>query len=130
MSVASAGTPNPSPTMTDDSWLEPKTPEEVGVILTELRRRLEGIYEDRLRALYLYGSYARGEAERGSDMDVLVVLDEVPSPWDEIRRTSRDTAELSLEHDLTICTVFVSEEMWLRGDTTFLRNIRSEGRAA
>lgn len=114
----------------DQAWLNPKSPAEVNAILAELRSRLERIYGDRLRGMYLYGSYARGEPERGSDLDVLIVLDEVQSGWTEIERTSHDTAELSLEHDLTISTVFMSESRWLNDDSTFLRNVRQEGRAA
>ncbi len=114
----------------DQAWLNPKSPAEVNAILAELRSRLERIYGDRLRGMYLYGSYARGEPERGSDLDVLIVLDEVESGWKEIERTSHDTAELSLEHDLTISTIFMSETRWLNDDTTFLRNVREEGRAA
>lgn len=116
--------------MTDDAWLEPKTPEMVREILAELRRRLERTYSDRLRGLYLYGSYARGEARRGSDLDVLVVLDRIDSYYQEIERTSHDTAALSLEHDLTISTVFTTETRWRSGDSTFLRNVRDEGWAA
>lgn len=113
--------------MTDQAWLDPKSPAEVEAILAELRSRLERIYGDRLRGMYLYGSYARGEPERGSDLDVLIVLDEMESGWEEIQRTSYDTAEISLDHELTISTIFMPERRWLKGDTTFLRNVREEG---
>jgi len=116
--------------MADHDWLEPKGKVTVHEILGALRRRLEGVYADRLRALYLYGSYARGEARRGSDLDVLVVLDRIDSHWEEILRTSHDTAELSLEHDLTISTVFTTEDRWRSGDSPFLLSVREEGQAA
>jgi predicted nucleotidyltransferase len=112
------------------SWLEPKSGEELGAILAELRRRVVAIYGERLRDLYVYGSYARGEARPGSDLDVMVVLDRIESYWDEIQRTSRDNAELSLQHDLSISTVFTTEDRWRLGASPFLRTIRDEGRAA
>ena len=37
--------------------------------------RLRAIFGDRLRELRLFGSYARGEANEDSDVDVLVLVD-------------------------------------------------------
>lgn len=98
--------------------------------MRELRRRLTPLYDDRLQELYLFGSYARGDARPGSDLDVLVVLDEIESHSREIERTSHVRADLSLEHDTTISLVFSSEEEWRHGHTPFLTSVRREGRAA
>ena len=114
----------------DEAWLEPKSPTEVQSILTELRNGLEEIYGERLRSLYLYGSYARGDAGRGSDLDVLVVLDHVDSVWEEIDRSGHVVAELSLQHDLTVSRAFVSEEQWRNADIPLVRNVKKEGQAA
>lgn len=76
---------------------------------------------------------ARMRADRravGATWTCFVVLDRVESYWDEIQRTSRDNADLSLEHDLSISTVFTSEDRWQAGASLFLRTIREEGRAA
>jgi predicted nucleotidyltransferase len=48
---------------------------DIKQLISEFRKGLEAIYGDRLRGMLLYGSYARGEEEDGSDVDVLVVLD-------------------------------------------------------
>ncbi len=107
--------------------LRVKTPEEVRAILAELRRRLEALYGERLRGLYLFGSYARGDAEPGSDLDVLVVLDRIDGYMGEIRRTGGATSTLSLEHDTSIIPVFVREEAWCDENSPFLVNVRREG---
>ena len=114
----------------EESWLEPKSPSEVQSILTDLRTGLEEVYGDRLRGLYLYGSYARGDAGRGSDLDVLVVLDRVDSVWEEIERSGHVAAALSLEHDLTVSRAFVSEEQWRNASIPLVRNVKNEGQAA
>lgn len=54
-------------------------------LLVEMR--LRKLYGERLRGLALYGSYARGEADDGSDVDVVVLLDELDDFWRELRET-------------------------------------------
>lgn len=104
----------------------PAPPAEIREIVRSLRRGLEEIYGDRLRGVYLYGSYARGEANEGSDLDVLVVLDEVRSSWDEIKRTGGLASEVSLAHGVSVSRIFVPESEWRESDLPFLRNVRRE----
>ncbi len=40
-------------------------------LLAELKTNLMAIYGDRFKALYLFGSYARGEEDPESDVDVV-----------------------------------------------------------
>ena len=96
-------------------------------ILDELRRRLEAIYGPRLAHLVLFGSQARGDAEPGSDIDVLVVLKGPVRPGEEINRTIDDTADLSLEWDVVISCVFMDEDRFLHRQGPLLRNVRREG---
>ncbi|MBI5234280.1 MAG: nucleotidyltransferase domain-containing protein [Deltaproteobacteria bacterium] len=47
------------------------THKEIDAVLGELKGRLERLYRDRLVSVILYGSYARGEAREGPDIDVV-----------------------------------------------------------
>ena len=96
-------------------------------ILVELRRRLEQLYGPRLVRLVLFGSQARGDAEPGSDIDVLVVIEGPVDPIAEIHRTSEIVAGLSLEYDEVISCVFLSHERADTGGSALLLNIRREG---
>jgi len=96
-------------------------------ILGELRRAMEAIYAKRLVRLVLYGSQARGDAETGSDIDVLVVLAGPVRPATEIRRTGQAVTELSLRYDTVISCVFVAEDRFNTRQGPLLRNIRREG---
>ncbi|MBI5197063.1 MAG: nucleotidyltransferase domain-containing protein [Nitrospirae bacterium] len=99
----------------------------IQTILNDLRRRLEAFYGDRFVQLVLFGSQVRGDAEPGSDIDVLVVLKGAVSPCEEIARTGRDVADLSLQYDEVISCVFVSAEAFERERSPLMLNIRREG---
>jgi predicted nucleotidyltransferase len=99
---------------------------KVRSILGELKLRLVALYGERLRGVYLFGSYARDEAKEESDADILIVLDRVENYSREIDTTSELTSELSLEHDISLSRVFATEEQWRKGQTNFLQNLREE----
>ena len=101
--------------------------ENLKTLLAELRRRLEAFYGERLVRLVLFGSQARGGAEAGSDIDVLVVLRGTVSPSAEIARTSEIVARLSLQNDVVISCVFMDEHRFMWRNGPLLRNIRKEG---
>ena len=99
-------------------------------ILKELKIELQDIYGDQLKGLYLYGSYAREEADGESDIDILIILDKIKRYSYEIARTSDLVAELSLKYDTTISRVFVSQQDWADKETPFLLSTRKEAIAA
>lgn len=96
-------------------------------ILAELRAGLENVYGDRLARVVLYGSQARGDAEPGSDIDVLVVLNSPVRPGQEIARLGPFLTDLSLAHDTLVSCAFVSEERFREEQSPFLMNVRREG---
>ena len=98
--------------------------------MVRLRERLEEIYGARLRGLYLYGSFARGEEDAESDVDVIVVLDRIDAYGSEVDRTSGLISALSLDSGLSISRVFVSEQDWTDRESPFLANVREEAIAA
>jgi predicted nucleotidyltransferase len=100
--------------------------EAIRGVLTRLKQSLSELYGERLKGVYVFGSYARGEADEESDVDVLIVLDRVDNYSQEIDRTSELMAQLSLECDRSISRVFVSEQRWREDQTMFFLNVREE----
>src|SRR5208337_2912939 len=88
--------------------------EQLRSLLTELRRRFEALYGPRLVRLVLFGSQARGDAEPGSDIDVLVVLEGPVRPGTEIARTGEITAAMSLDNNVVISCTFISRDSFER----------------
>ena len=103
-------------------------PENIKVLLRKLKKGLVEIYGDRLKAVYLYGSYVRGEAHLASD--VMIVLANYQSYGKEIDRTGELVSRLSLEDGLSISRVITKEIQWQKAATPLLRNVRAEGIAA
>ncbi len=95
-------------------------------LMDELKKGLMALYGTRLRGVYLFGSYARHEADRESDVDVLVVLDQISHYAGEVDRTSPLVSALSLQYGVSVSRVFVSEQDWSGRTTPFLANVRDE----
>ncbi len=105
-----------------DSWLED--------LLDEIKQGLRRLYGPRLEGVYLFGSYARGEADAESDVDVLVVLDEVTRYGREVERTGDLVSALSLRYEGSISCVYLPLADWRRRQSPFLLNVREEAVAA
>ncbi len=103
------------------------TRQEALEIAARVRQGLEEIYNERLRGVYLYGSAARDQLTADSDIDIAVVLDEIPSRFAEHERTSHLAADLSLEYDTVVTFLFATEADFADGTFLVYRTIKREG---
>ena len=100
--------------------------EKLTRVLLDLRAGLAQRLGDRLGAVYLYGSRARGDARPDSDIDVLVVLRGEFDYFKTMDQISDLAWTLSLENDVVIAQVLVSEEKYSQNDTLFMINVHRE----
>ena len=103
------------------------SPKRLRRILKEYRTRLEETLGENLDSIVLYGSQARGDAEEGSDIDVLCVMKKSFDYGELILRTSEITAEISLKYDVVLSRSFARLEDYETRQTPFLMNVRREG---
>ena len=103
-------------------------PRNIKKILRELKKGLIEIYGDQLKAVILFGSFARGEGRLpDSDIDVMVVLKGEFNYWEMDKRSSELVASLSLENDVVISRVFASEAVYANSKMPLYINVRKEG---
>jgi len=93
------------------------------------RKLIDGLGPDvKVVRVYAYGSRVMGDADLGSDLDLLIELREVTRT---AKRQILDRAwELSLQEGYVISVVIVSQEAFEQGPLSlseFARNIRREG---
>jgi uncharacterized protein len=100
-------------------------------ILKDFKQQIAELYEQRLKKVVLYGSYARGQAnDENSDIDLAVVLKGIVEPCIEIDRMINIITDLNLEHNILISVYPVSEKNYQSLNSPLLMNIRNEGVAA
>jgi len=89
---------------------------------------LRTVYGERLQQVLLFGSYARGTADEESDIDLLVVLDPMDSPYVEALAMDDVLWRHTYDNDVTVSAIAVSAPRYRDAATPFLSNVTREGR--
>lgn len=98
-------------------------------LLTDFKREVQQLYQNRLADIYLFGSYARGEATEESDVDLLVVLnDETISPFNEIGVMGDVAFKLEMDYDALIQLVPTTKRRFEALDSPLYHAIKREGK--
>ena len=104
----------------------PALPAEVDAALKELKLALVGIYGKRLKGVYLYGSYARGDFTDDSDIDLLIDIAGRVDSTREMDRLNGIVSDICLRYDLLIATYPVPAGWIVERQNPFFANVRRE----
>jgi len=102
----------------------------VSNVAEELSRNTQSILGDRLRKIILYGSYARGNYNENSDLDIMVLADIDEHEYKSFESKIDDVAsELGLDNDIIISVLLNKESLFMSrlSISPFYRNVLSEG---
>ena len=91
-------------------------------------RQVAARFPDRRIDVTLFGSYARGEANEASDVDLAVVVDDLD--WETQKELLNLGADIRLETEIPLAPTPVDRktfELWLRHERAMALHIAREG---
>jgi predicted nucleotidyltransferase len=103
------------------------TPFDPFEIARDVARDLRKLYGERLTSVVLFGSWARGDAQPESDIDLLVVLDRVDAVWDELRRMDPVLWRHSFDNDTVVTALPVATSDFEKRNRPVLARAQTEG---
>lgn len=81
-------------------------PPHIAHILKELSHNTQAALGDNLKKIILFGSYARGDYSKDSDLDIMVLADFDESQSKQMKNHIRAiSSDASLAHDITVCVM-------------------------
>ena len=89
------------------------------------------VYGDKIRAIFLYGSYARGDFNEESDIDFAAIVEgEREDLQQKCRLELKDTLAMDLEYDTVISPNVIPADEFARYEEKlpYYRNIKTEGK--
>lgn len=104
-----------------------KTDEDIARALIEVRDRIRDNYPD--AEVILYGSFARGQADPESDVDVLVLLGKDVNA-DEKKKIHDQIYDVGLENDIVFSSLITSKNTWNQETNKFVpfyQNVIKDG---
>lgn len=103
--------------------MDPKVKRLVDQVKAHLHER----YGASIKRVILYGSYARGEATRDSDVDVLVLVDQSLNPREVDDSLSDLLYDIILDEGELVSVIVLSEDYFENHKFPFMLNVRKEG---
>jgi len=104
-----------------------KMDERIEQLVNEVKDHLIKMYGEKIRKVILYGSHASGEATRGSDIDILVLVDESLNPF-EVRKSLSDFLfDILLEKGELVSVIVLPEDFFENHNYPFMLNVKKEG---
>lgn len=104
--------------------------EELNIILKKMAEIYRLIYGSDLVKIVMYGSYARGDYNVESDIDIVaIVKGERVTLQNKLKKVWDTSADLELEYETIISPTIIPYEEYerFRDDIPYYRNIDQEG---
>jgi len=111
--------------------LTAKTKTELKQILDELIQNIIPIFDSKLKRVILFGSYARGDYDEESDIDVMFLIDdEAKFLQSKYRKpVRRIISDIDFKYGVLLCSVLQNEHDFYKcvNSIPFYQNVEKEG---
>jgi len=100
------------------------------LILSEVYKRAQELFDNKLVSVLLYGSYARGDYDSESDIDIMILADINTDSVADYMAYLRDSIYmLEIENDcvISLCITPVCNFEKYKNVSPFYRNVLKEG---
>ncbi len=114
----------------DIEMLEMREREQINIITKEIVDEVIQLLQDNVYKIVLYGSYARGDFTKESDIDILILLNCKKEQVMQYRKQiSRLSSRIGLKNDIEISLLLRDRETFEKGRNIlpFYQNIKKEG---
>ena len=101
--------------------------DELSLLIQEMIAELRGIYGDILNSVVLYGSYARGEQNDDSDIDIALFVRKSDNFLNNSMIECVAAYELKTEKVLSVIDILQSKYDCWKNTLPFYKNINKEG---
>ena len=85
-------------------------PKSIENIISEFTKKVKEILGDRVKKIILYGSYARGDYKKNSDIDI--VTPGYRMKWDELDKMRKDKKETPFTGTTIIMNQSTNDAIW------------------
>lgn len=107
--------------------MKKRIPGKIKNIIKEADKEFRHIYSSRLKKIILYGSYARGDYSDESDIDLIILLDDMKNVNEERNNYLPVISRLSLKYDTLISAIPCNYKDFYNIKTPLFLNINREG---
>ncbi len=96
-------------------------------LIDRIKGHLNETYGEGIKRIILYGSYARGQATKDSDVDVLVLTASSVKPSEVDESLNALLYDMLLEEGELVSVIAIPEEQYKNYNSPFMLNVRKEG---
>jgi len=100
---------------------------EIESVLQRIKEHLNRVYGDRIKRVLVYGSFARGEADEESDVDVAAVVADELSPSKVEQCLAELLFQILMEKSELVTVFAIPETKFNSYNSPLLLNIKAEG---
>lgn len=108
----------------------PNVPNNIEKTINEFLEEVNKILENNVKKIILYGSYARGDYEKNSDLDIMILTDLSDEEIVNIRTQIWDIAyDIGLKNDIIISALIknINDYNYWIDTLPFYMNVQKEG---